>query len=821
MSDPATIAHTFNRPTKFFHQPNLASHYQQELGSINRTSSYSVDRNPTTTSKHLLNKQSQSNYQSFADLTDPSQEPHLIIHVAPGQKVYRPWQSYISDLDDFFERIYCYYRKSGFVCIVVGNILELIEIILVVSFTFFFVNLVNYDVLFKRKLPEDKNHNPLKVTIYDCIIPFDQITLNSLQVILLVFAICFWFIKLGFAIFSIISNYAIRSFFVEALQIYDVTLYSWQEIQDRLITAQSQCLLRESHLDELSIHNRLLRRDNYMIALVNRRVLPIWFDLPFLGECVYLTSGMEFNLNILLFRGVLSLFDKNWKLRDKIKQTNQRLECARRFSNRCLAIGVINFLLLPMILLWQSLYAFYTYVEAMKRDPTMFGSRTWSRYGRWFCRHFNELDHELEHRLNRAHRPATRYMNAFITPLLELFARFITFTAGILLSVLIVLTIYDEDVITVEHVLTLITVLGASIAIARAFMADVEPNRWSFGELDAAILQHIHYRPHNHPAHTAQARNAMANLFVYKSTTIIEELISPLLVPYILIKHMRARSLDIIDFFRVYTLELADIGDVCTFSQLNLQQHGHRFFTQKPKTSKSTIQTTSQHEQTAADEVFENEDDGATRDGKLELSLINFKIQNPKWQPHASQEEFIDHFTRKSRETSVMKNTEFQNEIGESKSTIDLQSPTMSTINLNPTNRNQEISLYQSQKSDAMRASHFSDSNDRSMIHSDRAIDFGHSRRRMLCLYYPSMLSEQEERERQMALSSLYFHEMISDSLNKSNLTSEDNEIMNHQSQRQSMQSSRRQNESLPLLRSSQNFARHNRLNDDDLDDSP
>lgn len=133
-------------------------------------------------------------------------------------------------------------------------------------------------------------------------------------------------------------------------------------------------------------------------------------------------------------------------------------------------------------------------MEAFKRDPSVASSRTWSRYGRWFCRHFNELDHELDQRLNRAHLAASRYMNMFMSPLLEVLARFVTFVAGILLSVLIVLTIYDEDVITVEHLLTVATGLGAVIALSRSFLPDNEPNRWTFAELDATILQYTHYR---------------------------------------------------------------------------------------------------------------------------------------------------------------------------------------------------------------------------------------------------------------------------------------------------------------------------------------
>lgn len=718
------------------------------------------------------NQSISSTYQSFADLADPKQNPHLFIHVASGQKISRPWQDYISDLDDFFERIYHYFRKSGFICIVVEQLLQLIEILLVIIFTIFFLHCVDYDILFKKKVPDGHDPEaPLKITISDCLIPLDKITLSSFEIVLLVFATSFWFIKLGMTISSIISNYAIRSFFIEALQIHDPTLYSWQEIQTRLIHAQSQCLLREMNLDELAIHNRLLRRDNYMIALINKGILPIYYRLPIIGECIYLPSSLEFNLNILLFRTVFSLFEKNWKLRDEIKSTSDRFENARRFSNRCLVVGIANLLLLPLIFTWQAIYAFYTYAEALKRDPTMFSARTWSRYGRWFCRHFNELEHELEQRLNRAHRPATRYLNTFTAPLLEIFARFVSFGAGILLSVLLVLTIYDEDVITVEHLLTLLTGLGAAIAISRAFLPDQEPNRWSFAELDTAILSHIHYRPHNYPPHTAQARNSMGNIFVYKSTTIFEELISPIVVPYILIRHLRSKSLEIVDFFRVYSLELTDIGDVCTFSQFGFHQNGHRIFNKQsqpatPSVSKNQEQGPQQSATQqipplvptiTADlaEVLEDEPH-TTRNGKLELSLINFKLQNPNWQPHhTDQRQFIDRFTKQvnSREGLLS--------ASRTAPTTDRQSDDQHQQELlRQMPESKQIS--QIKTSQHMFNNEFSDGSMDSSLNTSCILK---DRRRLLQLKYGSLYepNDQNERDNQMSLSSLYFHQIINE----------------------------------------------------------
>lgn len=752
-------------------------------------------------------------YQSFTDIGDPSQNPHLFIHVASGNKIVRPWQTFISDLDDFFERLYQYFRRSGFFCILVEHLLELVEIFLVILLTFFFLHGVDYDILFKNKSPNTELFNQTqKVTIADCLIPLSQASVGPFEIIMLIFASVFWLVKFCQTAISVMDNWAIRAFFIEVLQIHDPSMYSWQEVQTRLVRNQSHCLIREGHLDELSVHNRLLRRTNYMIALINKGVLPIYFKLPLMGETIYLTKGLEVNFEFLLFRGIFSLFEKNWKLRDEVKSPADRLDCARRFATRCTVLGIANILLLPFIFAWQALYAFYTYVETIKRDPSFASARTWSRYGRWFCRHFNELEHELDQRLNRAHRPATRYMNSFLSPLLALIARFFTFVAGTLFSVLFVLTVYDEDVITVEHLLTVFTGLGAIIAVSRAFLPDSEPNRWTAAELDAAVIQHIHYRPHGYPAHTLQARNGMGNIFVYKSTTIVEELLSPLVTPYILIRHMRSRALEIIDFFRVYTLELADIGDVCSFSQFNFQQNGHRIFTDPLTasargTGEAGLSPTTSSAITGHHKAEVLPDERlTTRNGKLELSLVHFKLMNPSWQPADNgQAQFIDRFTRQSKddpafpvlpsmaavgnniapainEASAMANSQSTIDYalgghsegalgggGMNGLALDQPPPALQSL-LRTSHHHQPAGMQPSSSQHYQHASSLHGSVDRStggrhQLADTEALGFNATRRRLLQRRMNSMFSEAEERETDMSLSSLYFHQMVADSV--------------------------------------------------------
>lgn len=244
---------------------------------------------------------------------------------------------------------------------------------------------------------------------------------------------------------------------------------TWQEVQARIVQTQKehQICIHKRELTELDIYHRILRFQNYMVALVNKSLLPLRFRLPGLGEVVFFTRGLKYNFELILFWGPGSLFLNEWSLKAEYKRGGQRLELAQRLSNRILWIGIANFLLCPLILIWQILYAFFSYAEVLKREPGALGARCWSLYGRCYLRHFNELEHELQSRLNRGYKPASKYMNCFLSPLLTLLAKNCAFFAGSILAVLIALTIYDEDVLAVEHVLTTVTLLGVTVTVCR------------------------------------------------------------------------------------------------------------------------------------------------------------------------------------------------------------------------------------------------------------------------------------------------------------------------------------------------------------------
>lgn len=47
------------------------------------------------------------------------------------------------------------------------------------------------------------------------------------------------------------------------------------------------------------------------------------------------------------------------------------------------------------------------------------------------------------------------------------------------------------------------------------------------------------------------------------------------MTPFLLCFSIRYKALDIVDFFRNFTVEVVGVGDVCSFAQMDVRKHGN------------------------------------------------------------------------------------------------------------------------------------------------------------------------------------------------------------------------------------------------------
>ncbi|XP_043825123.1 autophagy-related protein 9B [Dromiciops gliroides] len=571
----------------------------------------------------------------------PGDDQEPLLHVPEGLR--GSWH-HIQNLDSFFTKLYNYHQRNGFACMLLEDTFQLGQFVFVVTFTTFLLRCVDYDVLFANRpvnhtrpsVPgPDRTSGILqgKVTLSDAILPAAQcaqrIRSSSFLIFLLFLASGFWLFRLLRSLCNLLNYWDIRTFYREALHIppEDLSKVPWAEIQSRLLALQrggGLCVLPRP-LTELDVHHRILRYPNYLVALANKGLLPARCPLPWGGSATFLSQGLALNLDLLLFRGPISLFRGGWALPSTYKRSCQRRALATRLRRTLLLLALANLALCPLVLAWQGLHAFFSHAELLRREPGALGMRRWSRLARLQLRHFNELPHELRARLARAYRPAARYLRAAAppAPLSALLARHAGFFAGALLAVLLVLTVYDEDVLAVEHVLTAMTGLGVALTVARCFIPEEELLGRSPKSLLQAALAHMHYLPEEPgPTREANSHHQMSQLLQYKAVSLLEELLSPVLTPLALLFWFRPRALEFIDFFRHFTVDVAGVGDVCSFALMDVRRHGHPQWLSAGQTEASVSQR--------------------AEGGKTELSLMRFSLAHPRWRPPGHSSRFLE-----------------------------------------------------------------------------------------------------------------------------------------------------------------------------------
>ncbi|XP_005180922.2 autophagy-related protein 9A [Musca domestica] len=566
------------------------------------------------------------------DVEDTPRSSGVLLHTVP--EINRARWNHIEDLDSFFTRMYHYHQKHGFLIIVLEEFFQLVEFAFVVWLVTFAVHCINHDVLFGHTMPAD-NHT--KITIDDVIIPMDVCVdnFNGFTYSILFVAALYLLIRTIKVLYHISQYWDIKKFYNTALHIEDGNLdnVTWHEIKKKVreVQAEQHMCIDKDHLTDLDIYHRILRFKNYLVALMNKNLLPVRFTLPIVGEVVTLSRGLLFNIDLILFRSPGSPFQNNWQLHDDYSVRGNQRELANRLSKLILWVAIANLVFAPIIFIWQLVYFSFTYANILKKEPGALGMRTWSNYGRLYLRHFNELDHELDARLNRAYEYADRYLNSFSSPLLAVIARNILFITGGMLLLILAMGIYDEYVFQVEHVLTIITLLSAIGLVCRNCIPN-ENLIWCPEQLMNAILAHVHYLPANwkNQAHTSMVRHEFGNFFQFKASYFINEILSPIVTPFQLLFVFRPKALEIVKFFRSFTVSVRGVGNVCSFAQMDVRKHGN------PEWQPGEM--SSLHADVPLGEKMQT----AGNNGKTELSLLRFTLTNPEWQMPPEAVQFVN-----------------------------------------------------------------------------------------------------------------------------------------------------------------------------------
>jgi autophagy-related protein 9 len=404
----------------------------------------------------------------------------------------------------------------------------------------------------------------------------------------------FWIVKLFQYVLDIRRLKHLHDFYLYLLHVSDaeVQTISWQEVVSRLmalrdsnpstaaaVSAKHRRFLgsqSKQRMDAHDIANRLMRKENYMIALVNKDILDLTLPIPFLRNRQLFSRTMEWNLNLCVMDFV---FNEQGQLRTLFLKDTHRRALSDALRRRFAIAGIMNIFVAPFIVVYFTMHYFFRYFNEFKKNPGQIGSRQYTPMAEWKFREFNELWHLFERRTNMSYPFASRYVDQFPKDKTVQAARFVAFISGALASVLALASVIDPELflgfeITPDRtVLFYLGIFGTVWAFARGLApeeTDVFDPEYALREL----IGFTHYFPSGWKGrlHSDDVRKEFAVLYQMKIVIFLEEILSMIFTPFVLWFSLPKCSDSIIDFFREFTVHVDGVGYLCSFAVFDFKK---------------------------------------------------------------------------------------------------------------------------------------------------------------------------------------------------------------------------------------------------------
>lgn len=278
---------------------------------------------------------------------------------------------------------------------------------------------------------------------------------------------------------TVLQVRVVRDFYHHVLDIADEDLptLSWSDVVDKMVQLQDDGRLSmvRKPVSQLHVANRIMRTDNFFIALVDADVFDLQrpFGRPWLRwlERWSFSSSLCWNLQHCIFS---TMFDDDWALRrsffdDASGAAEPASPPSSSLSSWCswcrcwrgerhvlrrklLCMGLLNLVAMPFVLMYVVVLFFFRYTEDFHSRRTQLGFRRWSLYAKWKLREWNELPHLLDSRLERAAPWTQRLLDEYPNYTLVHLSNTLAFCPGALAAVLLFLMFVDSGILTNVHV---------------------------------------------------------------------------------------------------------------------------------------------------------------------------------------------------------------------------------------------------------------------------------------------------------------------------------------------------------------------------------
>ncbi|GAB7357107.1 hypothetical protein MBLNU459_g7912t1 [Dothideomycetes sp. NU459] len=499
------------------------------------------------------------------------------------------WAS-VRNLDAFLLDVYQYYIDHGIWSILLSRTLYLLSTAFLFSLFMFLSSCIDF-----AKVPTSKATS--EVLIPRCM----QKTSFAKNVLLWVFV--FWW---GMTFVNYLADirrlWSMHEFYHHLLGIPDTDIQTvpWERVveglmklrnanaetadahhsfmkdwkKDRNVRVRSN---EKQRMDAHDIANRLMRRDNYFIALFNKEIFDLTLSVPFVGNRQFYSKSLEFCLNVCFNNFV---FDEQGQVMLSCLKKEDRDRLIVALRNRLRFAAIISIFMAPLNIGAHCIYFFSRYYAEFRNSPSQLSARAFTPLAEWKFREFNELNHDFRNRMRFAYSVADKYLDQFPKDKMNQFLQFVSLISGTLAGLLGLATLLDPELFLGFEITSgrtaffYISVLMAIFAGARGAVPDDSEIHEPVPHL-MDVMDITHYQPDRwkHHLHSNEVRVEFSALYQMKVLIFAEEILSLVVAPFILWKNSGDRSERIVDFFRESTVEVNGLGHLCSFAVFKFRKH--------------------------------------------------------------------------------------------------------------------------------------------------------------------------------------------------------------------------------------------------------
>lgn len=568
----------------------------------NGTKSFIFQRD-TSNHNHTTKKRRPNTFRNISVLNNtPLNKIHTL---NPKEKALWKWAN-VDNLDTFLQDVYNYYLGNGFSCIMLQKVLNLLTLIFVVYVSTY----LGYCVDYSRLSTAQKWSEIAQPMCYK-----NNIT-GFIKVFLWIFYV-FVALKVIQIYFDYKNLIDIKNFYNFLLDISDDELQTipWQNVIKQLISLKDQNALTANVVEvkaknRISAHdvaNRIMRKENYLIAMLNNSILDLSLPLPYFKSNV-LTKTLEWNINLCVMGYV---FNEAGFVKQSFLRISQREYIKEELQKRFMLAGFLNILLAPFLVSYFILLYFFKYFNEYKTSPGSIGIRQYTPLAEWKFREYNELYHIFRKRIDSSITLADQYTDQFPREKYNIIMKFISFISGSFVAILATLTIFDPDyflnfeITNNKSVLFYLTVFGSIWTISHNSVSK-EYNVFEPAEKIKQLSGYTHYLPKEWEGkyHTEAVKDDFCKLYNLRFIILLRELASLITTPFILWFSLPKSTEAIIDFFRDSSLYVDGLGYVCKYAMFD------------DVTSKNTAKPNG-----ITSQILDHVDDGAIIDSDKERAM--------------------------------------------------------------------------------------------------------------------------------------------------------------------------------------------------------